>query len=450
MVTNPEERRGGMRERTAARLAWVMLGCIALVAAALLAIDVGAGLGIDPFALVMLSFPVVGALVAARQPGNAVGWVMLAVGVVAVLGDLPVGYAQYALDIRPGSLPRPDFALALGAPMWVPLIGLMGTFVILLFPDGRLPSRRWRPWAWFCALGMILSFIGILLTPDSFTDVGYPGIRNPLGIVALPEAALVIIFSIPIGILGCAAALIQRFRRSHGQDRLQLKWLAAGAGATATVYLAAMVATLTLDAPWDGRGPLWLTTLQDVAAFSFVLIPVAVGIAILKYRLYDIDLIINRTLVYGALTATLTAAYLLAVTILQGLLSPVAGRSQLAVAGSTLAVAALFRPGRARIQGFIDRRFYRRKYDAARTLETFSASLRDVVDLDALTGELAVLIGDVMQPAHVSVWLREGCDAAGAGATPSASLIPPPRDGAARGHLPPRHRPIIGGGGPGG
>jgi hypothetical protein len=387
------------------------MGCITLVVLAGQALSVEAGLGVDPFPVAMLSFPVVGALIASRQPRNAIGWIMLGVGLTWALDAVLIIYAEYALTINPGSLPRPDLALALAAPDWVLFIGLQGTFLILLFPDGRLPSPRWRRWAWLCALAMIVSYTGILIGPGSFPEVGYPNVRNPLGIEALRPAVgalFGVIALIPISIVGCAVGLIRRYRRSRGQDRLQLKWLAAGAGATAALYLVAMVPSLALGSAWEGSdSPVWLLILQNIAVYSFVLIPVAIGIAILKHRLYDIDLIINRTLVYGALTAALTAAYLLTVTALQGLFRPIAGQSDLAVAGSTLVVAALFRPGRARIQSFIDRSFYRRKYDAARTLERFSARLRDEVDLDALTAELVELVGDVMQPMHVSLWLRE-------------------------------------------
>ncbi|MDQ3531679.1 MAG: hypothetical protein M3456_04800 [Actinomycetota bacterium] len=395
--------------RTAPRLVWVALGAITLVVLASQAFSVAAGVGADPTAVIILAFPIVGALIASRQPRSAIGWIMLAVGVEEAVSDGLYIYAEYSLAIHPGSLPRPDLALALGAPTWVPFIGLMGTFLILLFPDGHLPSPRWRPWAWFCAFALTLSFIFILIAPLSFPDQGYPKLRNPLGIEALRpyvDALFLILLLIPISIVGCAAGLIQRFRRSRGQDRLQLKWLAAGAGATATLYLIAMVPSLALASQMEAE-PVWLRALTQISFYSFVLIPVAVGIAILRHRLYDIDLIINRTLVYGALTAALTVAYVLGVTVLQALLRPFAGQSQLAVAGSTLTVAALFRPGRARIQTFIDRRFYRRKYDAGRTLEVFSAKLRDEVDLDTLGVELVALVDEVMRPNHVSVWLRE-------------------------------------------
>jgi hypothetical protein len=399
-----------MRQRPAARLPWVILGFIVALVVAAEALSVAAGTGVDAFGLTSLTFPLVGALIASRQPRNALGWIMLAVGVGWGLDALLSFYVWYGLEISPGSLPRPDVALALSEPMWVPMIGLMGTFLILLFPDGRLPSPRWRPWAWLCAVAIVVPFAGILIGPGSFADSGYPNVENPLGIEALRPfigPLVIVIALIPISILGCAVALIQRFRRSHGQDRLQLKWLAAGAGTTAILYLVVMVPSLALQSAWGGTAPSWLGILQNVAVYSFVLIPIAIGIAILRHRLYDIDFIINRTLVYGALTAGLTAAYLLTVTILQALLRPFAGRSDLAVAGSTLLVAALFGPGRARVQAFIDRRFYRRKYDASQTLERFSTRLRDEIDLEALSKELVSLVGDVMQPMHVSLWLKE-------------------------------------------
>jgi hypothetical protein len=394
------------------RTAWAVLGCVVLLVLMVLALSLGTGANVDLFPIAMLAFPVVGALIASRQPHNPIGWVMLAVGVVAGLDALSVFYIDYALSINPGSLPRPDIALALNAPLWVPLIGLMGTFVILLFPDGRLPSPRWRPWARLCAAALVLNFVGIMISPDAFV---YPGIRNPLVIDALRpflDASWPVILLIPIGIVGCAVALIRRFRRSSGQQRLQLKWLAAATGTIATIYLTAMVPSVLLDSPWDGTGSRWLVLLQNVAALSFVLIPVAAGIAILKYRLYDVDLIINRTLVYGALTAVLALVYVGGVVGLGGILRELTGQqdNNLAVAASTLAVAALFRPARGRIQGFIDRRFYRRKYDAAQTLESFSARLRDEVDLDELSADLLTAIKDTMQPAHASLWLRPGAE----------------------------------------
>jgi hypothetical protein len=400
-----------MKERSAARLAWVVLCCIVLLVVAVLAISVETGSGVDGFSIASLSFPIVGALIASRQPRNTLGWILLGVGVGWGFGAMLDIYAWYGLEVNPGSLPRPGVVLALNEPMWVPLIGLMGTFLILLFPDGRLPSPGWRPWAWLCALAMILSFIAILIQPGSFTDSGYPDVRNPLGMEGLRPFigfALLVIPLIPICIVGCAVGLIRRFRRSRGQEREQMKWLAAAAGIVAVVYLVMMM--LSLPGLVGREPPPWVDKLDTIGVYAFVLLPLAIAVAIFRYRLYDIDLLINRTLVYGTLTAALTAAYLITTTVLQTLLRPLVGQSDLAVAGSTLVVAGLFRPSRARIQAFIDRRFYRNKYDAARTLGRFSARLRDEVDLDALTGELLELVGDVMQPRQVSLWLKKHTD----------------------------------------
>ena len=397
-----------MTEKTAARLAWVAFGCIVFLGVAGEALSLGAGSGADPFAIATLCFPAVGALIASRQSRNAFGWVMLGVGLVMGLGSLLEIYTYLALDVRPGSLPRPDVALALSEPMWVPPIGLMGTFLILLFPDGQLPSPRWRPWAWFCVMAMVLSFVAILIQPGSFAESGYPHVRNPLGLEGLRPIiglALLVIPLIPISMVGCAVGLIRRFRRSRGLERLQMKSFAAAAGVAAAVYLVLMA--LNLPGLFGRGDPPWVGVVSDIGIYAFVLIPLAAAVAILRYRLYDIDLIINRTLVYGTLTAALTAAYLLAVTGLQALLQPFTGQSELAVSGATLAVAAIFRPARVGIQTFIDRRYYRRKYDAAQMLERFSARLRNELDLDALVAELVSLAGDAMQPAHVSLWLRE-------------------------------------------
>lgn len=294
--------------------------------------------------------------------------------------------------------------------MWIPLIAPIGTFLILLFPNGRLPSPPWRAWAWLCATAMSLSFVAILIAPGSFADAGYPSIRKPLGIEALRPmigVLFLVIVLIPISIVGCAVGLVQRFRRSGGQERLQLKWLAAAASVVATGYAVLFALHLPFGLA-DGDTPHWVDVVGDIVIFLFVLIPLVIAVAILKYRLYDIDLIINRTMVYGCLTAVLALVYVGGVVGVGGVLRSVtAQENNLVVAGSTLAVAALFRPARARIQGFIDRRFYRRKYDAEQTLANFSARLRDEVDLETLSTELVAVVNDVMQPTNASLWLRE-------------------------------------------
>ena len=388
---------------------WATLVVCLLTTSTGLAYSLSLGEGVDFILVVFLAFPVVGALVAARQPHNTVGWIMLGVGLAWSVPSLLGIYADYGLS-HPGSLPRPDVAVALNEPTWVPAVGLMGTFLILLFPDGHLPSPRWRKLAWLSAASMIVSFLVILFAPGNFgVESGHPGLKNPLGIEALRpflNALLPAIALIPVCILGCAAGLIVRFRRSRGHERLQLKWLAAAGGIVASAYM--FVMATAFSALLAGREPaVWSADLGTVVISMFVLIPIAIGVAILRHKLYGIDLIINRALVYGSLTAGLTIAYLLTVTVLQSVLQPVTGQSELAVAGSTLAVAALFRPSRVRTQAFIDRRFYRTKYDAEHTLETFSAKLRDEIDLDALSRELISLVNDVMEPRQVSLWLRE-------------------------------------------
>jgi hypothetical protein len=393
------------KEGPTARLAWIFLASVGLMSLISLAVSVSIGTGVDFFLFLVLTFPIVGALIASHQPRNAVGWIMLGLGFVVILSEVLGLYAHYALTVSPGTLPGGGVALALDQHLWIPVIGLPGTFLILLFPDGHLPSPRWRPWAVFCASALILCYIVLSSLPGNFGESGFPDIRNPLGIEALAaigDSLVVIVALIPIAIVGCAVALIRRFRRSHGMARVQLKWLAAASGVVAGAYLCAMV----LNLAFGGPDPRWLTVVSSVAILTFVLIPIAIGIAIFRHRLYDIDVIINRTLVYFGLTATLSAAYIIVVTTLQGVLRPVAGQSQLAVAGSTLVVAAIFRPARDRIQTLVDRRFYRSKFDAESTLANFSARLRDEVDLETLTADLLAVVDRTMKPATSSLWLR--------------------------------------------
>jgi hypothetical protein len=393
----------GLSAKAASRLAWIVFGVAAALFLANLAYLVSLGkLWSDPFPMTMFSFAVVGVLIAARHPRNSIGWIMLGVGLVWGLG------IAADLATRPGASAEPPLVLALTAGSWVPGIAPIGSFLILLFPDGHLPSPRWRPWAWLCGIAIFGSYLMITIAPGNFADEGHPGVSNPLGIEALrPIIGVVFLFIvlIPISFLGCALSLVQRLRRSQGQERLQLKWLAAAGTAVAFLYLVTIAVSLPYELTTADM-PAWLGVLQNLGIYSFLLIPVAVGVAILRHRLYDIDVIINRALVYGVLSAILTAAYLIGATLLQELFRPVTGDSSLAVATSTLAAAALFRPARARVQTFIDRRFYRTKYDAAQTVERFSSRLRNEVDLDALTAELVAVVGDTMQPAHVSLWLR--------------------------------------------
>jgi hypothetical protein len=268
---------------------------------------------------------------------------------------------------------------------------LLAIFVPLVFPDGRLPSRRWRPLIWLVVAALAVYVVDAALEP---------GGPDPLG-VELPGSVYgvlvdLVIVSLIVGILGAAASVALRLWRARGQQRQQLKWLVY---ATSVVVIGGLGAVLF---PLPLGDVFWLVML-----IGFAGMPVAMGIAILRYRLYDIDVVINRTLVYGFLSVLLAATYYGSVAVLQGVFRALTGgQSTLAIVASTLAIAALFVPLRRRIQGFIDRLFYRRRYDAAKTLEAFSAKLRDETDLDALSDDLVGVVRETMQPAHVSLWLR--------------------------------------------
>jgi hypothetical protein len=286
----------------------------------------------------------------------------------------------------------------------------LGTYVLLLFPDGRLPSRRWRPLAWLSGAVILLLSLGVMLAPGPLDNLG--GVRNPFGIEGadwLTVAAYALLPLLPLCMLASALSLVLRYRRSGGEERQQIKWIAFAASVVVVLYAIAMIASFVFpEESWTTAGSVWWLNLLTYAVLSsFALVPIALGIAVLKYRLYDIDIIINRTLVYGALTASLAVVYLGSVVSLQTLFGALTGGgSQLAVVASTLAIAALFTPLRRRIQAFIDRRFYRRKYDAQKTLEAFSAKLRDETDLATLDAEVVSVVSRTVQPANVSLWLR--------------------------------------------
>ena len=322
-----------------------------------------------------LIFPLVGAMIASRRPRNPIGWLCLTIGLLWTFSGLLDYYDVYSIA-SPGSLPFPLTIAWVNNWLWVPSVGLMGTYVFLLFPDGRLPSRRWRPLAWICGVVIVSVSIGVAFGPGPLQGLG--GVQNPF--VAhrpwMMPAFWAILPLLPLCMLASALSLVMRYRHSGGEERQQIKWIAFAACVVALVYLIAMIASLVFPADsWTTVGPVWwLNLLTYAALLSFVAIPIAVGFAVLRYRLYDIDIIINRTLVYGSLTVTLVALYFGGIVVLQRVFVALTGQqSTLAVVASTLLIAALFTPLRQRIQSFIDRRFYRRKYDARKTLESFSA-----------------------------------------------------------------------------
>jgi hypothetical protein len=361
------------------------------------------------FVVPFLTFPLVGALIASNRPKNPIGWICLAVGIFWMLANLSSSYGMYGLRVAsPGSVPFPAAIGSVGEWMWAPAVGL-GICLILLFPDGRLPSRRWRPLAWLSGAAIFLVSAGFALSPGPME--GLLGIRNPFGLEEYPwiaDAAQGVILLLFLCILASAASLVLRFLRSGGEEREQIKWLAFAASILGLVGFSSFVipGIIVPDAT-GGANRLWENLLEDAVTLSFAGVPVAVGVAVLKYRLYDIEVVINRTLVYGTLTATLVALYFGGIVVLQRVFVFLTGqKSTLAVVASTLLIAALFNPLRRRIQSFIDRSFYRRKYDARKTLEAFSAKLRDETDLESLNNDLVGVVRETMQPAHVSLWLR--------------------------------------------
>ena len=359
-----------------------------------------------------LVFPLVGALIASRRPRNPIGWVCIAIGVLAMIGFLSVEYTAYGIA-EPGSVPFVASVVALTQWMWVLPVGIMGTYLLLLFPDGRLPSERWRLLAWFSGAVIVLVGVANVLAPGPLTDLG--SVRNPFGIEGLPWlVGLSEVLGLLLGgcILASAVSLIVRYRRSGGEVREQIKWIAlAGSIVGSLIFLGIVVGFLVLRGAMTPEGtvgplPAWFRLLTYALIWSLASIPVAIGFAVLKYRLYDIDVVINRALVYVSITATLAAVYFGGVVLLQRLYIILTGEgSALAVVASTLLIAALFSPLRRRIQSFIDRRFYRNKYDARKILESFSAKLRDETDLETLNGELVGVVRETIQPAHVGLWL---------------------------------------------
>ena len=374
------------------------------------------------FLLVFMVFATIGAIIASRQPGNVVGWIFCALGLFTLFAGAGEGYALYALVTRPNPLPGGEVMVWLAAWFGGAVNFALFALVFLLFPDGRLLSRRWRLVAWTDLIAIALLFAWSF-GPGPIENTGVVTVENPFGIPGTGAAldalgAVGLLLTLAVALAG-AVSLVLRLRRARGVERQRLKWFVfAGALFCAVFATGPLLWSLPESA---GLGRIWpVLFLVGVGA-----IPVATGIAILKHNLYDIDLLINRTLVYGSLTAMLAALYLAGVVVLQYALRATTGQeSGLAVVASTLAIAALFNPLRRRVQGFVDRRFYRRKYDAAKTLAALGARLRDKTQLDTLSGDVVGVVRETMQPAHVSLWLREP----GRGAREKG-----PRDGRAAG-----------------
>lgn len=349
------------------------------------------------FAVLGLGAVSAGTVVTARVAGNAVGPLLLSLGLATGVLLTAGSYAEASLQTSAGPLPGDVWAAWLSSWLSIPTFFGATVLLLMLFPDGRLVSRRWRWAVGLAVAGVLAATVAAAFTPRRIS----PGFENPVGatgrsadlVRALEDGTDVL--ALPV-MLVAAAALVVRLRRAHGAERQQLKMF---------TYVSALVGV--------GLGSTILTrgVLADAAFLlglaALATLPIVTGVSILRYGLYGIDVVIKRTLVYGPLTAMLVGTYLALVLLLQALLRPMAGESQLAVAGSTLAVAAIFRPLRSRVQAVVDRHFYRARYDAARTVESFTTRLRDELDLETLGGDLRRVVADTVQPAHVSLWLRK-------------------------------------------
>jgi hypothetical protein len=426
-----------MSRRTAAWLAWSLCAvCVALIGLALLldflTDDFTSFLpGERPapvFAVLAgvlsLAYPTVGALIATRLPANPIGWVFCGIGLLHTTQRFTMAYADYAL-LETLALPCGEYVAWFSTWLWV-ANPTLGVFLILLFPDGRLASRRWVIVAWAAICGGALTAVGVAFTPGNLFTHYY--VDNPLGAVGVIGGGLTTyeLFGasralgmtlLLVSTLVAPISLILRLQRVRGDERQQLKWFSFAAVPVAfglsLIILDLLVANVTYDF-WFDIGhilPSWqvFRAVLYVEVFGLLFVPIFTYIAILRYNLYDIDVIVNRTLVYGSLTVMLLLVYFGGVTATQAVFTALTGqaeRSQLAIVVSTLVIAALFTPLRRAIQSFIDRRFYRSKYDARKTLEAFSATLREETDLEALNDNLVGVVRETMQPAHASLWLR--------------------------------------------
>jgi hypothetical protein len=399
---------GGLSHRTAAWLAWTLWALsMALTALSLLLLILNSSHPDVPVytfwaenVLFSVGYSTVGAVIVPRMPSeNPIGWLFCAIGLLWAVIHFIGEYVIYTLLATPGSLPAGELASWLYSWLWVPSLGLL-IFLSLLFPDGRFLSSRWR---WFGRLSALLTVLGAVLAAFSPGPIvlGLSGIRNPLGVEVLPnaykpvQALMLVLLAISV------VSLLMRRLYVRGVERQQTKWFTYTAAVSASGAILDYIISEPLGLVWLG----WIG--HALVLIGLAGMPISMGIAITRYRLYEIDILINRTLVYGSLTAILVALYFGGIVVLQRVFVILTGQqSTLAVVASTLLIAALFTPLRRRIQSFIDRRFYRRKYDARKILEAFSATLRDEMDLDAVSDDLLVVVRETMQPAHVSLWLR--------------------------------------------
>jgi hypothetical protein len=356
------------------------------------------------YAVLVLTYQTVGALVASRRPENPIGWIFLGTGLFAnAFQGFAFGYADYSLRVRNGTLPGTEYMAWFSHWIALPFIALATVLLLLLFPTGTLPSRKWRVMVWMAVCGTAMLCLWDATIPGPLGT--HPSIENPVAIEGAVGKAVELVGKVGmllvlVSLLFALASLINRLVLARGDERQQLKWFALAA----SLMLGGFLGVVLLQERWYP-----LNEISFFMGFLGFFFPVAVGISILRYKLYDIDVVINRTLVYGSLTVILAAVYFGGVAATQAVFQQLTDQEelpQLAIVASTLIIAALFSPLRRLIQGFIDRRFYRSKYDARKTLEAFSAKLRDETDLEALSNDLVGVVGETMQPAHACLWLR--------------------------------------------
>jgi hypothetical protein len=368
-----------------------------------------------------VAFATVGALIVTRRPGNSIGWLFAVIGVGSGMGAWIGQYTRYTLFTEPGALPAGTLVSWLVFWAWMPFVVLAIVFLPLLYPTGRLPSPRWRPVAGLAIVAMVLLTLSSAITPGPI-DSSLPDVSNPYPLEG-HDSLLAALSGVAVALMAASlasaiAAQVTRYRRARGDERAQIKWFAY-----ATVLLVGSFAIPVAIGYPDFSG----STLPAgiMLALAYPGLPVATGIAILRYRLWDIDWIINHTLVYAVLSGLLLASYGLSVITLQGIFRAVTGqRSELAIILSTLLVAVLFQPLRRWVQRFIDRRFYRRRYNATRTLADFGAHVRDEIDLPVLTGALVSVVRETMQPTTISLWLPESSAGVARPVTAGIPLIP--------------------------
>jgi signal transduction histidine kinase len=361
------------------------------------------------FTLATLCFPVVGHLITQREAHNPIGWLMLLTGLIWSWQGFSDAYVVYGARTEPGSLPDPALIGALSSWTWVPAIGVMGTFLILLFPNGRLPSPRWLVVAWVSGIAMVVGSVSLLFRPGALEDVSVSGLPNPLGIEALEgvlaalSASLVLL---PLCSLACAVALVLRFRRARGTERLQLKWFATAGAVVALLYLVAMAATL---GPGNREPvPGWVVTLQDASLLSFGVIPLAIGVAILRHRLYGIDVVINKAVVFGTLASFITAVYV-AIVVGIGSLVGRGERPNLALSVvATAIVAVAFQPVRDTVQRFANRLVYGARATPYEVLSDFADRMGGTYDAAELLPVMARTVAHGIGATRVDVWLRLG------------------------------------------